>query len=374
MKIKAVHVICSLLIVASIALSLCAATQPKEESQEKTPLGSFEKNPEALLVIAPRLTYDELVRLASTSASIYLILLPEMERRKELIKYWTESKIVKVAETSEGRLAIYNVNLSPDGTKVVYDAGGNIYIWDIVANKKLKFKGYDKAIISPDGTMLAARSSYPFHRIDLLDFKNNTIIKSREFKNHINAFSFSPNGKILGINLVSDPITLWDLNSDTLKNLPWQAGTYDLSFSHDSTMLAARPNHKLIIWGINIGKDIAHFEEFFKNALDFVIFSPDNETVAIGVDYDGILWNFRTNKTKKFKMSEPSLAFSPDGMMLAAIIDSDHIGLFNAHTGQEIKKIETGDLQPTKVEFSPNGKMLVVASGRTIECWQQKEK
>jgi RNA polymerase sigma factor (sigma-70 family) len=107
-----------------------------------------------------------------------------------------------------------------------------------------------------------------------------------------------------------------------------------------------------------------------------LVFSPNGKWLAALTDGGGILWDARSGKEIcRFPEMTRSLTigrlidFSPDGRMLAAPRDSNHVGLWDAATGKLLRALDV--LPKNKVieppgsglhtiRFSPNGKLLAV--------------
>ncbi len=398
MKIRAVFAICSLLILASIELCLCAATQPKEKAPERTPLGSFEKNPVALLVIAPLLTYDELVRLAQTSASIYSILLPEMRRRKEaLINYWTNHEFFPVI-TIEGDRTIQSISFSHDGTTLASGENSEdvIRIWDTQTGKQIKTiqkeaDTFGNVCFSSKSNQLAYASESGTAAI--WDLDKNVLIASKTLQyptSTIFSLALSPDERMLAIGCNNGKIVLWNISTDKTKLFSAHTGgVYTIAFSRDGTKFVSGGYiSRIKIWDSvkvwETAKPIYTFPEATNTVS--VAFSPDNETVAATSGRKGehsfdeiILLNINDNQKRILKASKhrrlSSIDFSPDGMMLVAglKLGSDYgtIKLWALNTGTLIKKFTTDPI--LSVKFSPTGKMMASCSNNQLRLWKVKE-
>src|SRR5207248_10388883 len=70
-------------------------------------------------------------------------------------------------------------------------------------------------------------------------------------------------------------------------------------------------------------------------------------------------WKVRLDLDTKHEQAVSSVAFSPDGKLLATGSLDKTVKLWNAESGKEIAMLRTsGPLPVTHVEFSPNGRLL----------------
>jgi RNA polymerase sigma factor (sigma-70 family) len=142
-------------------------------------------------------------------------------------------------------------------------------------------------------------------------------------------------------------------------------------------------------WGLKRTVDSDGLDAPVKPLVYAVAFSPDGKTLAMGGASPRVkggcflkLWDVQKEKliggTKETKEADGgsgfpeavnSLAFSPDGKLLAAACMDGKLRLFDGRTG-ELKKVWDDDSARWWVVFSPDGKTLVSQSrDKTVKVW-----
>jgi WD40 repeat protein len=153
-----------------------------------------------------------------------------------------------------------------------------------------------------------------------------------------------------------------------------------VAFSHDGkTIVSGGEDGKVIVWEVDTGKQLYSFDEEGAEVMD-VAFSRDGKTVISAT----FKWEPRLNHStgrmrwwsqgkdrpaieKRFTDSLACLDLSSDGKLLATgagTIYNTDVKVWNAETGEEITTLRgSGDYAYT-LKFSPDSKLLAVASGR----------
>ena len=160
---------------------------------------------------------------------------------------------------------------------------------------------------------------------------------------------------------------------------PGPAAVYSVAFSPDGTMLAVGNNFAInsnstggntYLWNVSSGKLAATLTDPGSQGVDSVAFSPDGTLVAAG-DSDGTtyLWNVSSGKPVG-TLTDPgsdasvnSVAFSPDGTLLAAGDDDNSAYLWSLATRKRTATFTDPDGSHVQsVRFSPDGKILAVGA------------
>jgi WD40 repeat protein len=122
----------------------------------------------------------------------------------------------------------------------------------------------------------------------------------------------------------------------------------------------------------NLAKSV--FTENFASILS-VAFSPDGRLLAIGDSNNNIyFWQVGDGKQlltcKGHNSWVRSLSFSPDGKFLASASDDQTVKLWDVYTGECLKTLQEHTSQVRSVVFSPKGKTLASSSeDQSLKLW-----
>ncbi|HTU88542.1 MAG TPA: sigma-70 family RNA polymerase sigma factor, partial [Gemmataceae bacterium] len=217
--------------------------------------------------------------------------------------------------------------------------------------------------LSADGKRLAVAHQ---NNIRLYDTTTGEAVQRIPLKG-IAAWSiaFSPDGKSIAFNDLSDTIYLHSTDSGELIRELKQLGDTALHvvFSPDGRFLASMPQSKgankgeVSIWNVRDGKEVQRWTHPFPKAMS-AAFSPDGKRVAIG----GARWGLvlRDVETgQEIRRLSPQggvagIAFSPDGKTMATASPHGAIRLWDAATGQLLPASADADVQSVDhLCFSP---------------------
>jgi WD40 repeat protein len=191
-----------------------------------------------------------------------------------------------------------------------------------------------------------------------VNFRNADLATSvfAETLSSVMSVSFNPNGSLLATGDLDGKICLWQVVDGqqvlTLKgHRDW---IWSVTFSPDGKTLASCGHDSLIrLWDVQ--------------SIDFEQSNPANLAEASDSSYLPVT----CLKTLRGHLSRVwTIAFSPDGQMLASGSDDQTIRLWNAHDGTCLTVLHGHTGGVTSVRFSPNGQLLASASeDSSIRLW-----
>jgi WD40 repeat protein len=251
-----------------------------------------------------------------------------------------------VSSVGEGNVTA--VAFSPDGQLLA--SGGwddMVRLWNVKTGEQLRVIFAHKAMVatlafSSDGKYLASRCGLdgivrlwdPVTGAELRKFEGLSRVNPWRF-NRDTALAFAPDGKTLAVG-DAKVIHFFDPASgkETAK-LDAHLSTLCLAYSADGKTLASggidgHDKHSLRLWDVAGGKELRRCE------------LPKDEPPI-------------------------SVAFSPDGKSLAAVVEEDDLRVFDTATGKPLHRL--GHYWASRVAFAPDGKALVSVRGPVLRVW-----
>jgi WD40 repeat protein len=335
-----------------------------------------------------------------------------------VIRHWDPATGKELFTDFAGHQASANgVALSADG-KLAASAGETVRHWDPATGKPLRsiavHGGAASVAFSPDGKALA--SAGRDRVVHLWDVKTGQSLK--EFKGHNNplcAVAFSSDGKHLASGDVQSTIRIWDTESGKEQCvIDNKSGTEALSlaFSPDGKTLACagawndssflprigsvvkfgnkeikidgpisiqgvemtrKEGYFVLLWDAASGKEVRRFGGL-KDKVRSVAFAPDGRMVA-AASRDGkvCLWDADTGKVRLFIVAHPghgdlgfaaspSVAFAPDGRKLISAAGDHTLRVWDAATGQELRQYRSPEGAFTSLGCARDGKTVITGS------------
>jgi RNA polymerase sigma factor (sigma-70 family) len=300
------------------------------------------------------------------------------------------------------------IAFTADGKQLVSASNHVIRVWDAATGKEvrqLKAINIMGLAVSPLGKVMASAQNNNIQVWDL-------VTGEPKFSRHTPGFAvaISPDGRVLATGGRTgmdsdDPVVLWDLRTgNKLRSLSGSMyQVFGLAFSPNGKSLAAvscgdsgfsppKSAHKsarpqiIRLWDVETGK-LQELDGHAGGATSLA-FSPDGKVLATG-GHDGALiwWNSATRKQlRKIKLVEDvyyhrkgnridsggihALAFAPNGKTIASANHDGTVRLFDAATGKQLQVLRGHAHSVVGVIFSPNGKILASGSyDQTVRLW-----
>ena len=301
---------------------------------------------------------------------------------------WTRSWITKTRldeefkgwEGTDGVSPDYEVRrwpsrlaLSRDGKTVVAlaDRYANVGRWEVDTGKLTgRFEGY------ANSSMLGFSASGEYFTtehwgiIRVWDSVTTEIISEMQYDNGGYAVALSPNGKYIGIAHADRRITVWDVDTATVKHvLPGAGWNRAITFSADNRLVAAVTFSPVIrVWDVETGEKIAELEERDVSvSYGSVRFSPDGKWFAAANSSTIAIW-----ETQGFTLQhvvrglgatggEDSLEFSPNSRWIAGYTgrQEHRIQFWNIETEEVDLELLTGLVLMAR--FSPDSRWFTTA-------------
>ena len=310
--------------------------------------------------------------------------------------------------------AMWNLSVafSPDGKILATASGAGVRLWEVSTGKSLTAlqrhpRVVNAVVFSPDGLTLASTSWSGAEVWEVTTGQRITTLG--ELPNFALSLAYSPDGtKIVtgSYNLKSTEHTvkLWTVSTGkNLATLHGHAGfVTTVAYSRDGKILASGSEDKTVkVWAVETGKNLATLQGHGES-INSVAISPDGTKLASGSDDRTIrLWELPTGralhtlskeslnklqiddevgtKTERSMSRVKSVAFSPDGLILATLdediggnLGGDAVKLWAVGTGQFLTILTDGtDFPGFAVAFSPDGTKLASGSwADTVELWE----
>jgi WD40 repeat protein len=172
-------------------------------------------------------------------------------------------------------------------------------------------------------------------------------------------------------------IDFWNIPDWKIANRIGTGTLLEVAVSADHLRMATTPNrYSIMIWDLDKRERLFNFLTSFTGAVNTMAFSPDRVTLATG-HYDGTirLWDALGGILLLEIPGEgvvESLAYNPDGTVLAASLNGDQpsLALFDTNNGQVLNRFSTFPHVFTSILFSPDGQLFISGSyDGTIRTW-----
>ncbi|MBN1889777.1 MAG: WD40 repeat domain-containing protein [Thermoflexales bacterium] len=317
-----------------------------------------------------------------------------------------------------GEAKVTGVAFSPDGTRLAAvsrthwsDGGqGHLRLWELAKRTLLRTQEIHADVISsvafsPDGKRLAAGGQWDgvirLWRVadgallglvtrdpaaDDPSARAANLLFGVSANDLVWDVAFSPDGERLA-SVSSGYMLLWRVSDGTLLDKTGSLGpVHGLAFDSTTPWLAAGVKNTVVLWEIVQDKLVRRRElKGHASYVQSVAFSADGSLLASSA-HDDALVQAKDNTVRVWRVSDgellrtlpagdkgwymESVAFSPDGSLLAASVGS-RVWLWRVSDGQLLRELEGHTSTVRSVAFSADG--TVLASGawdNTVRLWR----
>jgi WD40 repeat protein/uncharacterized caspase-like protein len=276
--------------------------------------------------------------------------------------------------------AVSSVAFSPDGRLLVSAGEWNPTprLWDVFTGREeRRFEGHSKRVtcvaFSPDGRSVLTGSLDDTAR--LWDVATGREIRQFEGDSQaVLSVAFAPDGRSIVTGALDGIVRIWDVatGSEARRFKGHSAAVCAVAFSPDGrSILTGSWDKTARLWDVAKGRQVRRFE----NGLSWVTavaFSPDARMVLTAHDGEPELWDAATGRfVRRLEGgSAGTAAFSPDGRSILAGNSDGSAQLIEIATGRSVRRFEGHSGAVKSLAFSPDGRLVALAGEEsTTRLW-----
>jgi WD40 repeat protein/tRNA A-37 threonylcarbamoyl transferase component Bud32 len=290
--------------------------------------------------------------------------------------YWQRQAHLDFLTLRGHRDWVVSVAYSPDGRRIATGSqDGTAKLWDAVTGKELftlsgqgSWRTY--VAFSPDGRRIAGSVDRAVKIWDSVNGKE--LVTLSQHGSNVACVVFSPDGRRIATASRDNTAKVWDAASG-LELLTLQGHTNALqtvAFSPDGRRIVTASVDKTAkVWDATSGNELLTFTKH-KEMVNSASFSPDGQRIVSGSDdLPTRVWDAASgNELLTLEVPSQAAAFSPDGQWIVTCYTQPIV--WDAMTGKRLLTINGINSYLWSVAFSPDGRMIATASqDETAHLW-----
>lgn len=236
---------------------------------------------------------------------------------------------------------------------------------------------------SRDGRLLAAAGG---EYVSLWDPASGELIRQHKVAHGsvVASVNFSPDGQLLATGGTDSKVRLWDpVSGHAVTMIEHRSEVWSVAFSPDGRLLAVSGKDPAVrLWDPSTGEPGRELMVDTYEGADALAFSSNGRILAAAASNYVHLWDLTTDRPRVTRLDHQdrdeilrSVAFSPDGQLLAAAGDNGEVRLWDLRTGK--LAVEPWMYHHGKaihsVAFSPDGRSICSGGQKTIRLWEWLE-
>jgi WD40 repeat protein len=187
--------------------------------------------------------------------------------------------------------------------------------------------------------------------------------------NEVNCVAFSPDGTSLVSGSDDYTAKVWDVQTGGIVNTfsGHTQQVWSVSISADcATLASGSGDYKICLWNIKTGECYHTINQ--GSSVYYVWFSPTNSQHLISVSNSRVCqWDADGHQTRP-SFDGQHASFSSDGAHFVSC-DGKTVTVYNSSSGETVSEFQITGRDASRCFFSPDSRLVAVAAGRIVYCW-----
>jgi WD40 repeat protein/uncharacterized caspase-like protein len=288
--------------------------------------------------------------------------------------------------------------LPDEGRIVVGTQGGTIKVHAADGQLERSIDAHDLGVlslsVSPDGLIVSSGEDRVIKIWQPLTGELVRTLEGHATPGHVVAVAFAPDGKLVVSGGEDRTVRIWDNGSGSLKHT-FKAGAggkqFAVAFSNDGSLVAAGgEGGRVRLWNTETGQYAGEIEQV-GGPLRSLAFSPDGRLLATATlsNHRETSWANQIGRSdatiKLWKVPSSgslglrghsgavnALAAAPDGSLIASGGVDHTVRLWDPATGAQLHLLSKHVEEIEALAFSPDGRMLASAGDDGVAVWDAK--